>query len=499
MLDPSTTPAHRTPRVTIDALPTEVKTRIVEFCHEQDERMRRWIECLSEFDLSWPQYKSVRQKTMRDHPSTVGVLFGMSKTWSAIAAPFRFRTLSASKMESSVFSHFVGPRQSQHFSTLRLDTCQNYPVITALLPSLNLSNITDLAIDGAWYTASIDPYGDFDPSSILVGQLNDYAALPVAALLRQIKTLRLVHVRPADFWRMMPHTTHLTTLHITTCVSDGLQPRLSGMLVDVPHLHDLHLACKSSTSTERGQFSFQLAILDTHQHALFPQLRRFSYTGEVSATAVGFAALFSKSLEELTIDAIHDVDENEGPSLGDDCFAALTHLKLAGSWVSSWPILESISPERAPKLRDLTYECLECVDGLEEEHTGTLEMVDRFRKTAKRAPREFNFHLHLNADTWTATDRAFVAAYSAEHNNLPICLSCDEHMPSFGWSDPLTPPADEMPDSPLAREVREDVKRTLRFVEDLGRQLEASGTPADWSRAAELLRAAEFERSVMSM
>ncbi|KAK4332712.1 Proteophosphoglycan ppg4 [Rhodotorula toruloides] len=498
MLDPSTTPAQRTPRVTIDALPTEVKTRIVEFCHEQDERMRRWIERLSDFDLNWPQYKPIRQKTVREHPSTVGVLFGMSKTWSAIAAPFRFKTLSASKMESSIFSHFVGPRRSQHFNKLRLDPCQNYPVITALLPSLNLSNITDLTIDGAWYTASIGAYGDYDPWSFVVRQSN-YAALPVAALLRQINTLRLVHVRPVEFCRMMPHVPRLTTLHITTSRADGLQPRLGGMLVELPHLHDLHLTCESSARTEREPFNFQLVIRDTQQHTLLPQLRRFSYSGEVSATSVVFAALFSKTLEELTIDAVHDDGENEGPSLGDDCFAALTHLKLAGSWLSSWPILESLSPGRTPKLRSLTYEAHECVGGIEEEHRGILNMVNHFCKTARLAPHEFAFHLHLRNDIWSAADRDFAAAYSAKHKNLPICLSCDEHLPSFGWSDPCEPPLEQLDSAPLAREIREDVQRTLRFVEDLGRQLEASGTPADWSRAAELLRAAEFERSAMAM
>ncbi|BGP30249.1 hypothetical protein JCM10296v2_002001 [Rhodotorula toruloides] len=415
MHDPSTAPAHRTPRVTIDALPTEVKTRIVKFCHEQDERMRTWSERLSDFDLNWPHCKPIRQKT----------------------------TLSASKMESSVFSHFVGPRRSQQFSTLRLDTCQNYPVITALLPSLDLSNITDLTIDKAWYDASIGLSGDFVPSSILVRQ-SKHAALPVAALLRQIRTLRLVHVRPVNLRRMVPHVTHLTSVHITTCASDGLQPRLGGMLVDTPHLRDLHLTCESSARTNLEHFSFQPAILDAQQHALLPPLRRFSYTGEVSASSVGFAALFSKTLEELTIDAVHDDEENEGPSLGEDCFAVLTHLKLAGSWVSSWPILESLSPARAPKLRDLTYEGYGCLDGVEEEHSHTLEMVDHFCKTAKLAPREFNFHLHLSASTWTATDRDFAAAYSAKHN-LRICLSCDKYLPSFGWSDPGERPVENSP------------------------------------------------------
>lgn len=85
------TNASNLPRATMDALPTEVKTRIVEFCHEQDERLRQWNKRLSQFDLSWPALKSDRQQTIRQHPCTIGVLFRVSKTWSAIAAPFRFK------------------------------------------------------------------------------------------------------------------------------------------------------------------------------------------------------------------------------------------------------------------------------------------------------------------------------------------------------------------------------------------------------------------------
>lgn len=402
------------------------------------------------------------------------------------------QSLCASRMSSPIFSHFVGPRRSQHFDTLRLDRCQDYAVGTALLGALAWSNITDLTIEGAWYNAIIGPFADFTEPAVNLR----LSAIPVARMLRQIVTLRFLHVEAGKIQCMLPCAIRLEALHLTTSSEDNVHMSLGKILANVPHLHEFHLECESAQPSMYDQFDFGHAVRELPDRA--PHLRQFSYAGEVSPTSLEFAALFSNSLQRLTIRAIHDDDENEGPPFPDKCFAALTHLEVSGSIVSSWPILESLVPRNVPNLRTLIFEPPENLEGLDDEAGHVLDQISNLRKASKFDPGKFTFHVHLRDDTWSATDRAFAAEYGMKHD-LCICLSCDQDMPSFGWSDRWNPPVTAEASSSLAREVRGDVKRTLLFLKDLEQQLEASSTPSDWSRLAELLRAAEFERSVAAM
>lgn len=89
--------AVRPPRASLDSLPTELKKRIVELCAEQDERFKQWthhfeeqVEQSAGLEMAGELDDLVRNVTHRQQ-SSIGSLFCLSRQWSELAAPFRFK------------------------------------------------------------------------------------------------------------------------------------------------------------------------------------------------------------------------------------------------------------------------------------------------------------------------------------------------------------------------------------------------------------------------
>ena len=75
------------PVVTLSALPTELKSRIVRHCFNQDEQLVLLIDSLKQQGVGEPMLDEIRE----DHPGTVRSLFEVLKEWSALAVPYCFR------------------------------------------------------------------------------------------------------------------------------------------------------------------------------------------------------------------------------------------------------------------------------------------------------------------------------------------------------------------------------------------------------------------------
>lgn len=80
------------PRVTLEGLPLEIKTRIVEMCAEQDQRLKVMIaeaerRAINDDDAV---FETLVETFKRRHQLSLGALFCASSTWSALAAPHLF-------------------------------------------------------------------------------------------------------------------------------------------------------------------------------------------------------------------------------------------------------------------------------------------------------------------------------------------------------------------------------------------------------------------------
>lgn len=72
------------PRAWINALPSELKTRIAEECYQ-------WESSSQKAHQLFPLHK---EGHLAEYPSAIGALFRVSREWHEIAAPFRFRVSS---------------------------------------------------------------------------------------------------------------------------------------------------------------------------------------------------------------------------------------------------------------------------------------------------------------------------------------------------------------------------------------------------------------------
>ncbi|BGP06211.1 hypothetical protein JCM10049v2_002030 [Rhodotorula toruloides] len=362
--------ASKLSRTTINDLPTEVKTRIAEYCDEQDERSTKWLMRLSLLWKTGPielrrRLEHALAETADRHQRSVGRLFCLSKEWSQIAAPFRFKNLSTLRMSDPVFQYVVGPLRSQHFTTLALETTPNEQTEAVLLANLALHNLKEVKVDGVWFRNVVNTSYTVKPfSRALLGKL-----LSKAEFLH-LSAVNCIHVE--ELVKQIPSLRRLRlTLDTSSAWSHTV---LSGVLAACPHLEELDFI-----SITEGGFDFT-PVLAARQdiRAKWPALSSLSYEGDISGSFLAFAECFGNSLQHLTIHARAFEDTEDGPQLVNECFPRLTKLVLQGSDASSVPILDSLRPRHAPQLQTIVYEESERNCGIEGYST-ILSSIDQFR------------------------------------------------------------------------------------------------------------------------
>ncbi|BGP30248.1 hypothetical protein JCM10296v2_002000 [Rhodotorula toruloides] len=462
--------AAKLSRATINDLPTEVKTRIAEYCDEQDERSTKWLTRLSLLLRAGPielrrRLQHALAETADRHQRSVGRLFCLSKEWSQIAAPFRFKNLSTIRMNDPVFQYVVGPLRSQHFTTLALDTTPNEQSVAVLLANLALRNLQEVKVDGVWFKNVVNTSYTVKPfSRALLGKLISKAEF------LHLSAVDSIHVE-----ELVKQTPSLRRLRLTLDASSvWSRTVLADVLAACPHLKELDFI-----SITEGEFDFT-PVLAARQDIRdkWPALSSLSYEGDISGSFLAFAQCFGSSLQHLTIHARAFEDADDGPQLVNDV-----------------PILMSIRPRHAPQLRTLVYEESERTCGIE----GYSIILSNIRGNLSLTTAAFTFHIHLAYDIWLAEDHQSFAEYS-QSRGLAVCLSCDDGGPSFGWrGDEDEHACNEPSDSFTAQQLRRDVERSLRYLADLREQAERSDNVEHWARLSELLKSAELDRAIIAL
>ncbi|BGO89771.1 hypothetical protein NBRC10512_004423 [Rhodotorula toruloides] len=466
--------SSKLPRTTINDLPTEVKTRIAEYCDEQDERATKWLTRLTLLQRAGPielrrRLEHALPETADRHQRSVGRLFCLSKEWSQIAAPFRFKNLSTLRMNDPVFQYVVGPLRSQHFTTLALETTPNEQSEAVLLANLALHNLKEVRVDGAWFKNLVNPSYTIKPFS---------RAVP-GKLIGKAEFLRLSVVDGIHVEELVEQTPSLRRLSLTLDASSvWSRTALSRVLAACPHLEELDIF----SITEYG-FDFT-PVLATRQDIRdkWPALCSLSYEGGISGSFLAFAEYFGNSLQHLTIHARVFEHADIGPELVNECFPRLTKLALQGSDASSGPILDSLRPRHAPQLQTILYEESERNCGIK----GYSTLLSSIDQSATTSP-----------------------------SQLPPSPSTSISPTMFG-SRKITSPSPSTPSQADSRSVfpattvflattnrrsqlRRDVERTLQYLAESRDQAERSGNVEDWARLSELLNSAELDRAIMAL
>ncbi|BGP44037.1 hypothetical protein JCM10450v2_008254 [Rhodotorula kratochvilovae] len=473
------------PRVNLGDLPTELKTKVAQYCDEQDERYRHWTELASrQYSECQDTLASIRQLSTF-HGSSVGALFCASKEWSEIMAPLRFKVLKASRTNSVAFRFHVGFRRSAHFTTLVLDKAPR-PTHEALFPYLNqLSNVTDLSIHQSFLDAvqAGDPgirphhfwwHDTMTPSGATVAALN--------TIVSQVDRLALELHDPAMVTAFLERARRLESLRLDL-----------GRLQATPDEVVALLSQKSGTLEELELRAHKLPELDyaALSNAKLPRLRSLALkVYELHPNILLFARLFSATLVRLSAEIeTTPEDLRLWRSVVDEeaVFKSVEELELEAPDFAATDLVEPFTPDTLPSLRRFTARWS---DGLVFE-LGEIDLTQGQISHALsfvHAP-EHPFEEARVFDpiipTWAIDARTLAAQSRIGGPRISL--------------EPADMDVDDWAAAAREGDCKRAVDRAVDFLVELRRRTQAAGPGGDveYRRMAAALRAVELERVAM--
>ncbi|BGP52271.1 hypothetical protein JCM10450v2_008242 [Rhodotorula kratochvilovae] len=471
------------PRVKLDDLPSEVKTRIVELCAEQDERFQEWTAAVKAMGAMKAELAEIR----RSHGRSLGALFCTSKGWSEMAAPFLFTTLVASKSTSMAFCCSVAFRRFQHFTKLVLDAVPT-STLDSLVPVLrNLTNVRELSIHHSFFDYGFKDATTRDYFSFwTAGRTRREAGVDaLGVLVCQASTIALRLATSSQVNAVIVRTEALTSLRLALDSFANSASKLLELLQLVPSLQKLHLSGSHDTTV----------VVPDPTPAGLPKLVSLTLEApNIHPDFLSVARLFADDLMYLRVDAPYDSEGTTQPAtLAGTVFTRLKRVELEDHDDCILPAFEALAPTAFPSLMQIRIcsKDLEVVDefdgyslevigafDMQEDHPLRLvEMIDPTRPTCT--------DLCTIVDEWNSAHRVKLAVES-------------------GW----------LPDSAFLREIhlsededeliarREAVERTVDYlVAETHRARAVQGEEAaagEYRRLARVLQAAELDRVAMA-
>ncbi|BGP44016.1 hypothetical protein JCM10450v2_008233 [Rhodotorula kratochvilovae] len=471
------------PRVKLDDLPTEVKTRIVELCAEQDERFREWTAAVEAMGAMKDGIVEIR----KSHGRSLGALFCTSRDWSAVAAPFVFTTLVASKSASMVFRCSVAFRRHQHFRKLVLDQVPK-STLDSLVPVLrNLTNVHDISIHHsvfAYIFKSADTRGYISFAG-LGETLRDASANAFAILVPRASTIALRLATFSQVKTVIVRAKALTSLRLALDSFADSGSKLIELLRLVPSLQKLHLSGSHDTTV----------VVPDPTPAGLPKLVSLTLEApNIRPDFLSVAHLFADNLVYLRIDAPynHEADVWKA-NLDGIVFTRLERVELVGYDNCVISILEAITPSAFPSLTHVRF--------MFDEADFILE-IDAYSSNILRAFDAQEDHpLHLvemidPARVPTVTERMCVDEWNSAHRvRMVIEPPC---LPDLAFLREAYIGEEE--DELVAR--REAVERTVDYLVAETRRARAvqgeEATAGEYRRLARVLQAAELDRVAMA-
>ncbi|GAA6026816.1 hypothetical protein JCM8097_005882 [Rhodosporidiobolus ruineniae] len=482
--------AVRPPRASLDSLSTELEKRIVELCAEQDETLRNWTERVLELnprtvhvDSSVPDLvRSVRAA----HPQTLGTLFCLSREWSTIAAPYRFKTLKASRAGHPVLQFALAPRRGHLFNHLELDSSSSPELSSLLLLLPNFTKIRRITFHDKPLVSTLRELGLDSPPD--VNSTSSYVGALIRQLLRTASALDL-HLK--NSWRileMVKHAPALTALALDLRRVDFPFSALKKVLNEARGLRslELHLA-------EDDDFDLELeldlagAVADPDPLPALQTLVLHAY--RAPDTFFTFAAAFSASLVCLELDLYPDETSYDLPGLEPHVFPALTSLRLVGSFSNAETFMASCTPTTLPALESL-YIDMNSIAAL-----GPANPIFAVLEQHLRVPSPRFKRLQLFDVDWpfSAADLAFARAWAQLHN-VTVLVDPFASFPDHRLLRKPGPHPFRTADPDDLDELVPAIGRVVEFVSSWYERAKRAPTQEEFERLAAVLRAAELER-----
>ncbi|GAA5887728.1 hypothetical protein JCM6882_001512 [Rhodosporidiobolus microsporus] len=461
---------------TINDLPTELKERIVELCAEQDRLFRERLDEMKKDDMA---RAVVSGSAVSLQGRSVKALFRVNKEFSRLAAPCLFRVLKASKADIH-FKCAIAPYRLAHFRELHLDTQEGaklQDVLGALprLVHLRVLVVSTRNLEALWDYGRIS----FDTAS-LNGTLPQYAASTFRHLDNKLEEIRTQDVKMTA---LRPFTTHfascLRTLNLQFAVHTSARfEGLAGVVSSCTQLQTLRL---DYLSQRHSSYVFDLSNA-TSACTFAPPLRRLEIVaGQLHTSMIPFAALFSATLESLSLAATtktYPTSISPPPHLTSETFPRVEQFSLSGLDTVVRATWRSIEPRHFPSLATLELDLTNCP--WLSPTNAPLSTFSSF--TSLRTLRIPNLSLLPMAASQEI-------GRFADANGLALS--------SWTTTSASRPPTSlQVPRTPPALQLGSEVRTTLAFLAERVQQAEQCGSQAALLRYKDTLKSIEVERVV---
>ncbi|GAA6032841.1 hypothetical protein JCM8097_000823 [Rhodosporidiobolus ruineniae] len=288
------------PKRSFADFPKEVQARIVGMCEEQDHRFRKWLKRL---EKDKPKEAKQLKKTLSARKAwygrSVGALFEVSKDVSALAAQYRFSKLKSSKVDLT-FKCSVATSHLRHFRRLTLDGSGTSSVHDTLPFVPHLRNLVKLALHGNGLYELFNRLDlRLDPSEF--HSLPSFYAAAVFPKLDNVRQLRADWVYMRDllpFAQLYSPSLRSLSLNFPQYDLHSYILGLGEVLSAAPQLEELRL---TYTDQRNIASAFNLSAVTP---SFPPPLQSLNITtGFLHVSHLGFASVFSSSLEALSLTA----------------------------------------------------------------------------------------------------------------------------------------------------------------------------------------------------
>ncbi|GAA5917083.1 hypothetical protein JCM6882_009489 [Rhodosporidiobolus microsporus] len=353
------------PRRTINDLPTELKQRIVELCAEQDAVYREWMSSVREA-------LEIDEETMQGldeldklHGRTLKALFGTSRQWSALAAPLLFRTLRASRADST-WQFYVALSRLPHFTHLVLDGDSREQLLDVMSRIPLLPQLNELTITLQAWAVLLDRRRDLHPN---VWRSDRHIVLAVRAAAAKAEVLHGVDLGGFEWSVILEacgsrlRTVDLVVTEIANLNMESDARLLVRALKALPSLEELGINVRRSAKGLPDLLHLVDAFTPDGADEPLP-LRALSYNAKVlTESAVEFCEVFRSTLRQLRLTCYiegeeedSELEEYEPPDFTEE-FPNVHTLSVNGNAYLQAP-LTSMSSELFPSLQHLDFALL---------------------------------------------------------------------------------------------------------------------------------------------
>ncbi|TKA50590.1 hypothetical protein B0A53_06068 [Rhodotorula sp. CCFEE 5036] len=307
------------PRVQLNDLPAELKSKIAQQCHAADVRLE-------------------------------DALYALSKEWKKICAPYRFEVITTPQAGKAFFLLVIAPTYGQHFIKADLENFDFEGIVEFVKALPMLPNLRSFKLDGITLHM-LETECDAQVMEIVMARLSSAIRqsarqlVLVESSLRQVlhfvwsaPLLSKLEVHPPSYdrqvitslWRILTTTPAVTHLHMNLSEFD-----------DDEDLLDLRI------------------LVDTRPASIAPLSTITLEYAELVASISDLLALFSPNLRTVTIKycCLAEQPAAQPSALPTCALPNLQSLNLTGPADCLLPTLDGVTSALLPRLRMLTIDC----------------------------------------------------------------------------------------------------------------------------------------------